>query len=257
MIAPETLAVRLGDQCSQSFRLYPKREGIYQVYAPLFHEDGDMLDVFVEEADGSRLRICDYGLTLMRLSYEFDIDTENKRRIFNDLLRQNKLSFNEEEGNIYLETTEDRICASVLHFANAVTKVLTLDVLKRETISGLFMEQFDSFVWSNLLAYEPDRDYVPLEGREELEVPYVLRADSPKPVFLYPVKNGSQAKNAAITFLECERADKSFTGVVVHENLDSLTMKERRIITSAADKQFVDLSDFLTKGETYLKRLAA
>ena len=64
-----------------SFR--ERRPGIVQVLAPLFHEDGDMVDIFLDEtADGSnKVRICDHGLTLMRLSYSYDLDTNSASSI--------------------------------------------------------------------------------------------------------------------------------------------------------------------------------
>src|SRR5690606_11465962 len=65
-----------------------RRPGVIQVLAPLFHEDGDMVDIFIDEPrNGSnRVRISDHGMTLMRLTYNYDLDTENKLRIFNRIL---------------------------------------------------------------------------------------------------------------------------------------------------------------------------
>ena len=47
-----------------------RRPGVLQVLAPLFHEDGDMLDIFLDEpVNGSgKIRIGDHELTLMRLT---------------------------------------------------------------------------------------------------------------------------------------------------------------------------------------------
>ena len=43
---------------------------IYQIVAPFYHEDGDMVDLFIEfNKEKGLYRICDHGLTLMRLSY--------------------------------------------------------------------------------------------------------------------------------------------------------------------------------------------
>ena len=66
--------------------------------APLFHEDGDMVDIFIDELpNGSnRVRVSDHGMTLMRLTYTFDVDTENKMRIFNRILAENRIS--EQDG---------------------------------------------------------------------------------------------------------------------------------------------------------------
>lgn len=40
-----------------------RRPGVVQVMAPLFHEDGDMVDIFLDEARNgtSKLRISDRG----------------------------------------------------------------------------------------------------------------------------------------------------------------------------------------------------
>ena len=48
-----------------------RRPGVLQVLAPLFHEDGDMVDIFLDEpVNGSgKVRIGDHGLMLMRLTY--------------------------------------------------------------------------------------------------------------------------------------------------------------------------------------------
>jgi hypothetical protein len=61
-----------------------RRPGVIQVLAPLFHEDGDMVDIFLDEpSNGSnRVVITDHGMTLMRLTYTYELDTENKQRIF-------------------------------------------------------------------------------------------------------------------------------------------------------------------------------
>jgi hypothetical protein len=67
MDALETLASEFNGHIS--FR--QKRPGTIQVLAPLFHEDGDMLDIFLDlpKPPNSSIRISDHGLTLMRLSY--------------------------------------------------------------------------------------------------------------------------------------------------------------------------------------------
>jgi Domain of unknown function DUF1828 len=70
-----------------------RRPGVLQVLAPLFHEDGDMVDIFLDEpVNGSgKVRIGDHGLTLMRLTYTYDLDTENKQRIFNRILSESRI----------------------------------------------------------------------------------------------------------------------------------------------------------------------
>jgi hypothetical protein len=74
----------LREQFNSHVALREKRPGVLQVIAPLFHEDGDMMDIFLDMPkngnEAAKIRVTDHGLTLMRLSYTFDIDTPNKEK---------------------------------------------------------------------------------------------------------------------------------------------------------------------------------
>ncbi len=63
-----------------------KRPGITQLILPIYYEDGDMVDIFLEHTEGdlpgNKIKICDFGMALMRLSYSYDIDTPKKEEIF-------------------------------------------------------------------------------------------------------------------------------------------------------------------------------
>ena len=74
----------LKEQFNHQVAFRERRPGILQLIAPLYHDDGDMMDIFLEATNGKqeRIRICDHGMTLMRLSYSFELDTPNKERIF-------------------------------------------------------------------------------------------------------------------------------------------------------------------------------
>lgn len=69
MNAQEALKQSLGQRLSFRDRL----PGISQIIAPIFYEDGDMIDLFLDtRANNPNLvRITDSGLTLMKLSYSF------------------------------------------------------------------------------------------------------------------------------------------------------------------------------------------
>ena len=98
---------------SNKINLSEKRPGIYQLILPLYHEDGDMVDIFIEQSSDESIRLCDYGMTLMRLSYSYEIDTENKESIFQKILIENYLS--EENGNIYYKTKPESLYSDILH----------------------------------------------------------------------------------------------------------------------------------------------
>src|SRR5450432_28666 len=97
------------DDLSQQFNGHigfkEKRPGILQVFAPLFHEDGDMIDMFLDlPANGGHpVRISDHGLTVMRLTYGYELDTPNKLRIFHRILSESGVQ--EQNGTLFMETS--------------------------------------------------------------------------------------------------------------------------------------------------------
>ena len=233
-----------------------KRPGVMQLYAPLYHEDGDMVDIFLESTNGNgNIRVCDHGMTLMRLSYSFDVDTPNKERIFNKILSENHVY--EENGNLYIDANPESLYPAVLQFAQTVAKVSNMRLYKREVVESLFYEILEEIIEEKLRQFHPKpRGIFPLPERDDLEVDYAFDIQ-PHPVYLFGVKDAARARLATISCLSFQRALLKFKGFVVHEDFDSLSKKDRNRITSATDKQFVSLDDFRNNAVQVFEREAA
>ncbi len=245
----------LKSQFNDRIRFVEKRPGIFQLIAPFYHEDGDMLEIYLEGIGGNgKIRISDHGMTIMRLSYEYDIDTQNKRRIFDKMLTENQLL--ENEGRLYLEAGLEVLYPSILQFAQAVGKISNMKLYKREVIKSLFYELLEEFIAEQLARYQPEPKVLPIPERDDLEVDYSFNG-SPRPLYLFGVKDDTKARLTTISCLEFHRAGIPFKSVAVHEDFEGLSKKDRKRVTSAVDKQFVDLDDFKTHGEDYFKREAS
>lgn len=246
----------LKEQFNNQIAFREKRPGVFQLVAPLYHEDGDMVDIFLEPTNGGQenIRICDHGMTLMRLSYYFDIDTPNKERIFQRILSENRIA--EEKGNLFLDVKPASLYPSVLQFAQAVAKVSNMELFKREVIQTLFYEMLTEFIEDTLRKYSPKPKVFPIPDRDDLEVDFEFDI-KPRPIYLFGVKDSAKARLTTISCLEFQRAKLPFKSFVVHEDFESLTRKDRSRITSAADKQFISLDDFKSNAEQVLEREAA
>jgi hypothetical protein len=234
-----------------SFR--EKRPGIVQVLAPLFHEDGDMVDIFLDLPTQSResIRISDHGMTLMRLSYAYEVDTPTKQRILNRILSENGIA--EDCGRLYLNTTQEHLYPALLQFAQTVAKVSNMQAFKREVMQNLFYEMLDDFVKSGLSSFHPEERFLPLSGRDDLEVDWKLNL--PRQVFLFGVRDNAKARLAALACREFQLNSIRFRSVIVHEDFENgLSKKDQSRITNAADKQFTSLSDFQLNAEKYFQR---
>jgi hypothetical protein len=243
---------RIRDEFNNRVRFAQKRPGLYQLVAPFYHEDGDMYDIFIEDTPADHpVRLTDKGLTLMRLSYSYEIDTPNKERIFHQILREHGVQ--NDDGELFIVTSHDRTYQTIMRFTRAITAITNMALYRREVVRSLFYEMFAEFVRSGLTQFEPVGPYLPLADRDDLEVNFMIPSRH-KPIFLFGSKDDSKAKLIAISCLEFLRNDVSFRSVVVHENFESLTSRDRKIITNVVDKQFTDLDDFQKMGPEYLLR---
>ena len=121
----ETLKKQFNDR----IQINERRQGIYQLILPFYHEDGDMMNIFITSApDGKRVRICDFGKSLMRLSYTFELDTPNKTDILNNIIRENMAEI--DDGNIFIDVSPDHLYNGVMQFSQVIAKVTNLNILR-------------------------------------------------------------------------------------------------------------------------------
>ena len=55
---------KLSDGFNNHVAVREKRPGVMKLIVPIFHEDGDMVDIFLEELNDGRVRVSDRGLRL-------------------------------------------------------------------------------------------------------------------------------------------------------------------------------------------------
>jgi hypothetical protein len=242
----------LKEQFNNFFYLKEKRENILQVFAPLYHADGDMMDIFLSEIPEKELvRICDYGLTLMRLSYSFEIDTPNKEKIFNKILAEN--SIQNENGNLFIDVKPEYTYHGLMQFAHAVSKITNMRLYKREVIHSLFFEMLEEYVMTNLQKYNPQKKFYPIPDHEEYEVDYCFNHRR-RSIYLFGVNNSANARLATISCQKFIAEKLNFSSLIILENLDVIGKKDQARLMSAADKQFPSLEDFQKHAEEYIER---
>lgn len=254
----------LREQFNSHVAVREKRPGVLQLVAPLFHEDGDMMDIFLDVpkngANGSidpeqKIRVSDHGLTLMRLSYTFEIDTPNKEKIFRRILAENGIA--EESGELFVEATPTSLYTSLLQFSQAVSKVCNMRYFKREVLASLFEEMLAEFIQQQLPRFKPsEKGIFPIPDRDDLKVDWEFRPNG-VPLYLFAVKDANRARLATISCLEFQRHNLKFKSIAVHEDIDNLGRKDRNRLTNACDKQFTSLDEFKQNALPYLEREAA
>ncbi|MCK4765732.1 MAG: DUF1828 domain-containing protein [Candidatus Aminicenantes bacterium] len=241
----------LKEQFNNRIAVKEKRTGIWQIYAPFYHEDGDMVEIFLEKLEDGNVRVSDYGMTVMRLSYSYELDTPKKMEIFGKILSENQV--NEKEGSIYIDTRPGLLYGTITQFAQTIAKVSNMRLYKKEVIRSMFYELVKEFVGAELAEHKPRFSMHPLPDRPELEVDYSFN-DRKYPLYLFAVKDDNKAKMVTISCLEFLNAGVPFTSAVVHEEFESLSRTDKKLILSRTDKQFPTFADFKMNSNRYISR---
>jgi hypothetical protein len=247
---PAFAELKLGFNNRIQFR--ERKDGLFQIIAPVYHEDGDMYDVFIEQIPNTgNFRISDRGLTLMRLSYTYELDTPKKNAIFDQILLENKIS--NDEGNLYIDAIPGKLYQAYIHFTHVISKITNMQVYRKDVIKNLFYEDLEEIVKKELAAYPVIREYLPIHDHEEYAVDYRIMAGT-RQIFLFGVKDNEKALRVAVSCLEYQKRKLPFRSVIVYQDMAKMAEKNLKIITNAVDKQFTDLSNFQTDGGQYIER---
>ena len=239
-----------------SFDFYERRPGQFQVILPIQHEDGDMVELYlVDSPFGDRyIRICDFGLSLMRLSYTYDVSTVARQRIFDSILINNGIS--NDNANLYIDSRIESVYESILQFAGCVLKVCNLRYWHREATQNVFYQDLAAFVSEELIEFEPLQDQAPLAEYPIISVDWTLRWRQ-RMFYLFGVSSNDKAKSVSICLLELHKAHVNFISLVVHQDIERLGQRDRLHLTQSADIEYVQLDDFRQKASSDLRRVAA
>lgn len=234
--------------------VYERRPGAYQLILPIRHEDGDMVDVYLQDSPRGEgyVRICDYGLTLMRLSCTYTIDTDSRRRIFDGILINNDVG--NDGGNLYLDTPPPMLSEGILQFAGCVQKICNMRFWSREVVRSAFYDDLGACMATGLARFSPIADVSPLPDYPAT-VDWSLSSND-RTFYVFGVRGNDKAKVVAIALLEFQKAGLPFISLVVHEDMEELGRKERLYLTRNADTQYPLLCDFTEKAAADIDRLA-
>ena len=250
-----SLTASLQDALAGRIDAYERRPGAYQLIVPMLHEDGDMLDIYVEDSPrgGDQVRLRDFGMALMRLSYTLELNSPARRRVFDSILANNGVET--EDGDLFLDVPAERVPEGVLQFASCVQKVCSMDYWNREIVRSAFYDDLGDYLTAELAAFSPEPDVAPIAGSPLFSVDWELRCRE-RSFYVFGVRGNDKAKNVAIALLEFEKAALPFVSLVVHEDVEDLGSRERLYLTRNADVEYPLLADFRERAPSDIPRLA-
>ena len=237
------------------YDLDERRTGIYQLIVPILHEDGDMIDIYLQNSPlgDDYARLCDFGMTLMRLSYNYDVNTPARQRILDSICINNGVTI--QENDLVLDVDIAKIYEGILQFSGCIQKICNMEYWNREIVRSAFYDDLDDYMQTEMARFSPNSDHYPLPGYP-IGVDWSLFHNN-RNLFVFGVRGNDKAKNVAIALLEFQKAAIQFISLIVHEDMEDLGRREILYLTRNADTQYPMLSDFKEKGIHDIQRLAS
>ena len=245
------LQALLNQTPAKDFKVFERREGMFQLVAPLFYPDGDMLTIFLEEGDNGLIRLCDHGETLMRLSYSFDIDTDKKRNVLDDIILNRSATLL--DGDLQLYARPENIFEKIMAYTQLVSEVDNMDILSHENVAQLFYDYLNSFIETLSTSFNIVADYTP-PGYSDIQIDYAfLNKGTARPIYLFGVKDTTKALRSTIHCLNLTLHKVPHRSIAVFENMESIERKAKNSLVNAAGKIYADLSGFQETGKEYIE----
>ena len=212
-----------------------------------------MYNVFIAKTTDSKYpyRICDFGLTLMHLSYNFDVDTEHREEILNNIIKNNLGSI--DNGNIYIDSNLSNLHQNLLQYYQLLSKVSSMSILKKEVVRSLFYENLNYFVENELSQYNPELGFSPLP---DYKVDCRFNISAKRPIYLFGVRDSIKAKEIMLHCMVFKDKKIPFESLVIYEDMNSsnISAKDLRRLTNIADKQYASLEDFKSESADYFQQ---
>ena len=230
------------DRVCREIDLVPAGLGRYLVANPFEYDDGDCLEIALEQRAG-HWQLTDEGTTFMRLTYdldEADLYRGTRQKIIANALEA--FGVEDQDGELVIPVPGERFGDALFSFIQAILKINDVSYLTRERVRSTFQEDFRAF----LAEVIPD-DRLVFDWRHEEHDPKGIykadcRIDHPeRPMVIFGLAGDGRARDATISLLQYEKWGLLFRSLAVFEDQQDIGRNVLARLTDVCDRQFSSL----------------
>lgn len=207
-----------------------------RISLPLTDPDGDEITVWiVQRVGGWRLRDC--GTTMMRLSYELDVDllsVGQRSKVLERVLNESQVSL--ENGELVCDVEEKGLGEALLRFGQAIQRVSDIKLWTQARVASTFYDDLRAnlldIVGPGLLHVDYAAPNV--EDSENYLIDFAITAGV-RPLYIFGVPNSDKAKLANIVLLHLQQAHHVFDSLIIPSDFESISKPDFRRLMNAAN----------------------
>ena len=233
-------------------------QGFLQITTPFTFSDGDVFQVYVEEAAAGALKLNDYGHTFMHLSYDNDLDKfreGTRRKLFDQLLAESGMR--EEEGKLVLDTTIEDLGRSILRYGQAITRIYDLTFLNRARVATTFYEDLKELLYDVVDESKITPNFVLPDqpNAQDYSIDYRIEGKRGH-LFLLGIASRDKARLATIIFEHWLRYNVEFDSLLVFHDQQEIPRGDLARLSNAGGEMVASL-DAVDDFKRKLTKLAA
>ena len=216
-INPDDLQRRLCDQLCAVVRVEQRSDGELMLATDFEFPDGDRYPIYLSETPGG-VRLSDKGDTLMRISYDHDIDAflaGSRGLLIERILGEERVDQN--RGIFYLDTPTDRLSCALFRYGRALTRIYDLTLHSRSRAVTTFYDDLADLILQTAGEEQIKRDHLlpDIPNSEAYPIDYRFEGKSGGQVFLYGIPNRDKARLTTIILSHFHRIHLDFDSILV------------------------------------------
>ena len=257
----DALRTLLCKSLCQEVRVEPRPDGALMLRTHFAFPNGDRLPIHVSMSEKGGLRLSDCGHTLMRISYDHDVDSfmdGTRGMILERIMGETGLCWAGEGGVLCVDTEIERLPEAIFAFGQALTRVYDLTLLSRSNVGSTFYDDLADLLFRYVDEAQVERDFQPaVPNADAYPVDYRIEGKSGVPLFLFGVPNRDKVRLTTIVLSHFHRHELNFESILVFEDQAAIPRLDLARVSDVGGDMISSLASHDDLDRKLLQRVAA
>lgn len=225
-------------QLPEEVKVLRRADGELMLDTPFRFPDGDSFAIHLAESGPGGLRLSDAGDTLMRISFEHDVDAcfaGRKGELLERIVNESEVEW--EGGALTIRASPEQLPEAIFRLGQAMTRIYDLPLASRVSPSAATSKFFAELSVLLFRCVDPQtvqRYHFPDVPNAELYlVDYRIDCGNAAPLFVFGVPHRDKARLTAVMLSHFHRHSLRFASLAIFRDESKIPRADRRRLADA------------------------